>query len=108
MSPEENYEETKRLLLKTAMDLDEAIEFQQLHKTAFRIAFDFLSKSFPPVREEAYWKSTMELIGKTVNEHRENLLVGPLLMGVYNYLGEIVKDLPVKEEEESPDENRDA
>ena len=90
-------EETKRLLLKAEMELDTIAAFQTQHKQAFRIAFDFLNACFPPTREETYWESTVELFKHRLEDNRFNPLVKHLLLGAYNYLGEIVKDLPEKE-----------
>lgn len=94
---EEVLAEAKRLLLKEKMELDDAAEFQALHKAGFRIAFDFLNASFPPVRKEEYWKTCLERIEEKIHENPNNLLVRPLLIGVYDYLSEIVKDLPYEE-----------
>lgn len=99
MTEKENIEETKRLLLKANMELDEQKEFLSQHKQAFRIAFDFLGACFPPTRTEEYWNTTVELFKHRVTDNRYNPLVKHLLLGVYNYLGEITKDLPIEKEE---------
>ncbi len=98
MSEEEKIEETKRLLLKADMEMEESAAFSQQHKQAFRIAFDFLGACFPPDRSEEYWTKTVELFKHRVQDNKANPLVKHLLLGVYNYLGEIVKDLPMEEE----------
>ena len=89
--------EPKRPLLKPQIDLDDAAEFEAIHKKAFRIAFDYLHKCFPPRREDEYWKNALALIQKAVSENPGNLAVPQLMLGVYNYLSEIVKDLPEEE-----------
>lgn len=101
MSEEEKTKETVRLLLKGDMELQEMMEFERLHKQAFRVAFDWLKACFPPKQDEKYWMETAHLLGKRANEHRDNPLVKHLLSGAYGYLGEIVKDLPYEEEEEN-------
>lgn len=92
-------DEVKRLLLKAQMELDDAAEFEAQHKKAFRTAFDFLHAVFPPRREEQYWQNTLELIRKRISEDPGNVLAKHLMMGVYDYLSEMVKDLPEEKEE---------
>lgn len=101
----EKDDEVKRLLLKAEMDLELGAEFEKAHKAAFRIAFDFLHACFPPTRKTEYWMSTVQLMAKRVNEHKQNVLVRTLLLGVYDYLGEIAKDLPAENEEGTQNEN---
>ena len=105
MSTEQN-EEVKRLLLKAEMDLEQAAEFEATHKKAFRVAFDYLHACFPPTRDEAYWEAAIKKLAKLVDDNQDNLLVKNLCLGVYDYLGEIVKDLPVEQkEDEGTNEN---
>lgn len=99
MSTEQN-EEVKRLLLKAEMDLEHAAEFEATHKKAFRVAFDYLHACFPPTRDEAYWEAAVRKMVKLVDDNQDNLLVKNLCLGVYDYLGEIVKDLPVEQKED--------
>lgn len=99
MSTEQN-EEVKRLLLKAEMDLEQGAQFEATHKKAFRVAFDYLRVCFPPTRDEAYWEAAIKKLAKLVEDNQGNLLVKNLCLGVYDYLGEIVKDLPVEQKEE--------
>lgn len=92
-------EETKRLLLQANLEMETAEEFEKRHKQAFRIAFDFLGACFPPTRTEEYWKTTVELFKHRVTDNKHNPLVKHLLLGVYNYIGEITNDLPIEKEE---------
>lgn len=101
MSDEEKNEETRRLLLQANMELEEAAAFEKQRKQAFRLSYEFLEACFPPRRDSGYWTDTVELFKHRVTDNRYNPLVKHLLLGVYNYLGEIVKDLPMEKEEET-------
>ena len=95
---EETIEETKRLLLKADMELAERAAFEKRHKDAFRIAFDFLKACFPPQRGAEYWTATVERFKHLTEDNKHNPLVKYLLLGAYNYMSEIVKDLPEENE----------
>lgn len=105
MSEQEKIEETKRLLLQENMELELRSAFEQQHKQAFRTAFDFLRACFPPTRKENYWNTTVELFKHRVENNKQNPLVKHLLLGVYNYLGEIINDLPKEETDENSQGN---
>ena len=98
MSEEEKNEQTRRLLLKADMELAEMEEFSSQHKQAFRVAFDFLKACFPPQRGAEYWTATVERFKHLTKDNKYNPLVKHLLLGAYNYISEIVKDLPEEEE----------
>ena len=57
------------------------------HKTAFRIAFDFLNSHFPPGESTDWWEQTAKdaEYAHVVTADREPLAT-ELLLGVYNYL----------------------
>lgn len=105
---DEKQEKVMRLLLQGNLEMEQAAAFKAAHQHAFRVAFDYMHDCFPPTRAEEYWTRTVQLMVKRVQENRENYLVKTLLLGVYDYLGEIVKDLPVEKEEESENGNHDA
>lgn len=94
---DEKENEIQRLLLKEEMRLEEINEFGALHKAGFRIAFDFLNACFPPNRGEDYWDATAKRMNDLVAGNAQNLLVKHLVLGVYDYLGDIVKDLKAQD-----------
>jgi hypothetical protein len=62
--------------------------YMEIHKQAFRIAFDFLNDHFPPENDDEWWKKTaddMTLIG---NMYGENRCVVHLMTGVFEYLSD--------------------
>lgn len=97
MTDKERDEDTRRLLLKADMELEEMEAFSQQHKQAFRVAFDFLKACFPPTRQDDYWSAVVEKFKDKTQANVYNPLVKHLLLGAYNYIGEIVKDIPLEE-----------
>ena len=93
MSENPNQTNAKRLKLKAPMDLDDAAEFEHLHKRAFRVAFDFLHACFPPDRSEEYWNAADERLKQLFENSPDNLLTKHLSLAVHNYLGDLTKDL---------------
>lgn len=91
-------QEIAKLLLKEEMRIDDMNQFLALHKAAFRLAFDYLSACFPPKYGDEYWDAAAKRMGDVIESNSANRLVEPLLKGVYDYLGEIVKDVPYPED----------
>ena len=91
---EEKENEIQRLLLKESMQMEEREAFTKLHKEAFRIAYNYLDACFPPAREDGYWDDAAKKMLKLIGDNKANLLVAHLLLGAYDYLGKIAKDLP--------------
>lgn len=94
---DEKENDIQRLLLKEEMRLDELNAFSASHKAAFRIAFDYLNACFPPNRSEDYWDAAAKRMNHLVTNNGWNPLVKYVLLGVYDYLGEIVKDLKAQD-----------
>lgn len=87
-------QEITMLLLKEEMRIEELGQFKALHQAAFRLAFDFLMACFPPKWEQEYWDAVLAKYENVIESNKANRLVFPLVDAVYQYLGEIVKDIP--------------
>lgn len=62
--------------------------YAEIHKQAFRIAFDFLNAHFPPENNDEWWKKTADdatLIGNMYGANRAAIC---LMTGVFEYLSE--------------------
>lgn len=81
-------------------DLEELLnlseEFEQKHKEAFRLAFDYLRRWFPPRWDEEYWLGACNDMTKIVNENAENRAVPDLMLCVYDYLDHFLKEMKVR------------
>ena len=71
--------------------IEKAERDQQIHKTAFRVAFDFLQAHYPPENTEEYWLKTAKEVGIVLFENNGNMLCQELLSGVIEYLNWKVK-----------------
>ena len=75
--------------------MDERLKkaYDARHKQAFRLAFDALNEVFPPENTTEYFEQTGEKIKYIYNEHIDNPLAKRLLVALYDYLGDVVKEL---------------
>lgn len=71
------------------MEIVEA--YKGTHKTAFRVAFNFLDAHFPPVNTEDWWRQTCEDALYVEVQHDGNQLCKELLGEVISYLSEFAK-----------------
>ena len=60
-------------------------EYAKKHKAAFRTAFDFLNRHFPPGTDPEWWTQACADVSKE-NDLADNNLATELLLAVYNYL----------------------
>ena len=66
-------------------------EYYAKHQQAFRCAFDFLNRHFPPGEDSAWWEKTAEEIKAADDAQHGNQLATLLLIGVLDYLNEEYK-----------------
>ena len=70
----------------------EQIDFVRLHRVAFRYAFEYLEKHWPPVNTNEYWEEIAKELGPITGWFdAENLLGKHLVMAVFEYLEDVVK-----------------
>ena len=70
----------------------EQIDFVRLHRVAFRYAFEYLEKHWPPVNTNEYWEEIAKELGPITGRFdTENLLGKRLVMAVFEYLEDVVK-----------------
>ena len=62
-------------------------EYGEMHKQAFRVAFNFLHEHFPPGMDPAWWDKSAQELSEASISAGENMLVIELLNAVYSYLG---------------------
>lgn len=83
-------------LLKELEDVERAMakaeQFETLHKNAFRKAFEFLKRQFPPRADGEYWLKAARDLGDTSGTEPENVLLGNLLLCVWEYLDKTQKE----------------
>ena len=63
-------------------------EYAKMHKTAFRIAFDFLNTHFPPGDTDEWWVQSAKDFADASISGGENRLVMELLNAVCTYIGD--------------------
>ena len=61
-------------------------EYGRAHKTAFRVAFDFLTEHFPPGTDDDWWEQTAHDGSVAYAKGGYDPLQLELLVGVCNYL----------------------
>lgn len=61
-------------------------EYAKKHKTAFRVAFDFLNAHFPPGPDPEWWEHAAKDLSEAGTLNCDNELAMELLVGVYNYI----------------------
>lgn len=66
-------------------------EYYTKHQQAFRCAFDFLNKHFPPGKDQTWWEQATNDIKATDDAQHGNQLATLLLIGVLDYLNEEYK-----------------
>lgn len=66
-------------------------EYYSRHQQAFRCAFDFLNKHFPPGMDPEWWVQLSEDIKNADDAQHGNQLATFLLIGVLDYLNEEYK-----------------
>ena len=66
-------------------------EYYARHQQAFRCAFDFLNKHFPPGDDPEWWVQFSEDIKNADDAQHGNQLATFLLIGVLDYLNEEYK-----------------
>ena len=59
--------------------IEQAERDQRIHKTAFRVAFDFLQAHYPPENTEEYWLKTVKELGIISSQNINNELCQRLL-----------------------------
>lgn len=66
-----------------------------MHRRAFRVAYDYLAKFWPPKRSTEYTDAALaELVRLTKGELEENPLGQKLCAEIYWYLGDTVREKP--------------
>ena len=63
-----------------------AEQYYSMHQKAFRTAFDFLNKHFPPGQDPEWWTQTVKDCDEASISQGENKLVIGLLGGIIDYL----------------------
>ena len=71
--------------------MEEQERLNRIHKTAFRVAFDFLEKHDPPENTEEYWLQTCKDLNYASGDNITNELCQELLSAVLVYLSNKVK-----------------
>lgn len=61
-------------------------EQYEMHRKAFRCAFDFLNAHFPPGEDPEWWEQAAEDVSTMAESHKGNELASRLLDGVYEYI----------------------
>lgn len=61
-------------------------EYYAMHQKAFRTAFDFLNKHFPPGTDPSWWYTAAADVTEASMNAGDSKLAVELLTGVYNYL----------------------
>ena len=72
------FDESERMEIKE--------RFDRMHKTAFRVAFNFLESHFPAQKTEEYWLKTCNDLSSVSADYLSNELCQELLCVVLNYL----------------------
>lgn len=80
-------EAIQQSLLNESQKIDEKERMDKEHKTAFRVAFNFLTEHYPAQDTEEYWIKTCDDISFASGENIDNRLCQELLGAVLNYLG---------------------
>ena len=73
-------------LLHETESMEKVEQYQEQHKKAFRITFDFLKKHFPPQNNPEWWTAFSNDVSILAYDNRDNLLCTALLTGIMNYL----------------------
>lgn len=61
-------------------------EYVSRHKQAFRLAFDFLNKNFPPSDDPDWWGAAAVEMVDFIHQGDDNVLAKNLMFAVYDYL----------------------
>lgn len=83
--------EIQQSLFEEENRINQAEFDQQIHKKAFRVAFDFLQSHYPPANTEKYWLKTVKDVGVASYENNGNMLCQELLSAIIEYLNWRVK-----------------
>ena len=78
-----------------------------LHKYAFRTAYEFLTEMWPPVNTEDYWTVAATKMKDRFNAAKQDYLAEHMLITVYKYLEQVVKNTTLEqtvEQEKANDE----
>lgn len=67
-------------------------EYAKMHQKAFRCAFDYLNKHFPPGQDSEWWEQAVKDLSAFSIAAGENRLAVELLSGVYDYLESVWKE----------------
>lgn len=62
-------------------------QYAEMHRKAFRYAFDYLNSHFPPETDDAWWENAAKELSDTSVAAGENDLVLELLNAVFTYIG---------------------
>ena len=84
-------ETVSETLASMAEGLDRTVADHNRHKKAFRIAFDYLNKHWPPENSESWWVSAASDLADANFAADGDALCRELLIGIYSYLDETVK-----------------
>lgn len=69
-----------------------AEQFEALHKSAFRKAFEFLKRQFPPRADGEYWLSAARELGDIASTEPGNVLLEKILLCIWSYLDQTQKE----------------
>ena len=83
---------TAESLKQMLREEEKKIDQSTLHKTAFRVAFDFLMMHYPPQQSKEYWLKVCDDIRKVSEANYFNQLCQELLSAVLVYLSNTEKD----------------
>jgi len=62
-------------------------QYAEMHRKAFRCAFDYLNGHFPPETDDAWWENAAKELSDASVAAGENDLVLELLNAVFTYIG---------------------
>jgi len=69
---------------------EKATADREMHKRAFRVAFDTLNELYPPVDCPEYFDRGGQVCNKAFKENADNPLARELLITVWQYIGDTV------------------
>lgn len=78
--------EVQMSLLDEANKIDALQDKLAEHKTAFRVAYDFLEKHYPPANTQEYWTRTADDMSVVADDNKSNKLCWQLLTALLLYL----------------------
>ena len=67
---------------------EQAAQDLQMHKQAFRVAFDLLTEIWPPENTVEYFDPVARKFVEAADRYADNALAKELLLGVYTYVAD--------------------